>query len=90
MTIVPAFAVVAGGIDATRALVLSQVVLSFALPVPLVALVVLTRRRGVMGAFRNGAGTQAAALGGTMLVLALNAVLLLQAVGVALPGFPSP
>ncbi len=90
VTIVPAFVVVALGIDATRALVLSQVVLSFALPVPLVALVVLTRRADLMGAFRNGAGTQAAAVGGTVLVLALNAVLLLQAAGVALPGLPSP
>ncbi len=89
VTIVPAFVVVALGIDATRALVLSQVVLSFALPVPLVALVLLTRRRGVMGAFRNGAWTQAAAVGGTILVLLLNAILLLQAAGVAVPGLRS-
>ena len=86
VTIVPAFVVVGLGVDATRALVLSQVVLSFALPIPLVALVILTRRRDLMGAFRNGAWTQAAAVGGTTVVLALNAVLLLQAAGVAVPG----
>ncbi len=90
VTIVPAFVVVALGVDSTRALVLSQVVLSFALPVPLVALVILTRRRDLMGGFRNGAWTQAAAIVGTILVLALNAILLLQAAGVAIPGLASP
>ena len=90
VTIVPAFVVVALGVDATRALVLSQVVLSFALPIPLVALVVLTRRPDLMGAFRNGAWTQAAAIGGTILVLALNAILLLQAAGIAVPGLAPP
>src|SRR5581483_10648713 len=51
VTMVPAFVVVALGVNATAALVLSQVVLSFALPVPMVALVLLTRRREVMGEF---------------------------------------
>ena len=86
VTIVPAFVVVALGVESTRALVLSQVVLSFALPVPMVALLVLTRRRDLMGPFRNGAWTQAAAVIGATVVLALNAVLLLQTLGVALPG----
>ena len=89
VTIVPALVVVALGVDSTRALVLSQVVLSFALPVPMVALLVLTRRRALMGPFRNGAWTQAAAAMGAALVLALNAVLLLQTLGVPLPGLPA-
>jgi manganese transport protein len=75
VTMLPAFAVVAAGIDATRALVLSQVVLSLALPVPMVALVWLTRRADVMGAFRVGRRTQAAATLATGLVLMLNAIL---------------
>ena len=64
----------------------SQVVLSLGvLPVPMIALVVFTRRRDVMGAFASSRLTQAAAaLGATMIVL-LNIVLLLQAVGVPLP-----
>ena len=45
----PSFAVVAAGMDITHALVLSQVVLSLVLPIPMVALVRFTARRDVMG-----------------------------------------
>ena len=80
VTMAPAFVVVALGVDATRALVLSQVVLSFALPVPVLALVYLTRRRDVMGAFASGWWTQGAAILGAALVLILNGVLLVQTI----------
>lgn len=79
VTMAPAFAVVAMGVDATRALVMSQVVLSFALPAPMLALVWFTGRRAVMGEYANARRTQAAAVAGCVLVLALNAVLLGQA-----------
>lgn len=49
VTIVPAFAVVAAGCDVTRAMVLSQVVLSFVLPMPMIALLLLSARADVMG-----------------------------------------
>jgi len=49
VTMAPAFAVVAWGVNATDALVASQVLLSLALPVPMVALILLMRRRDVMG-----------------------------------------
>ena len=77
-TMIPAFAVVAMGVDSTRALVISQVVLSFALPVPMVALVVFTRRRDIMGAFANSRVVNIAAIGGAAIILALNVVLLVQ------------
>ena len=86
VTMLPAFVVVAIGVDPTRALVLSQVVLSLALPVPMVALVVFTRRRSVMGPFANGPLTQAAAVAGAAVVLGLNMVLLAAAFGVPVPG----
>ncbi|MCJ2013901.1 Nramp family divalent metal transporter [Methylobacterium sp. J-076] len=86
VTMAPAFAVVAAGVDPTRALVLSQVVLSLALPVPMIGLVVFTGRRSVMGPFANGPWTRAAALAGAAVVLALNVVLLAQALGVPVPG----
>ena len=86
VTMVPAFAVVAWGVDATQALVLSQVVLSLMLPLPMVALLVLMRRPALMGSFVNGRVTRAAALLATVLVLALNLLLVLQTVGVAIPG----
>lgn len=78
VTMAPAFAVVAMGVDATRALVMSQVVLSFALPAPMLALVWFTGRRAVMGEYVNARRTQAAAVAGCGLVLALNVVLLGQ------------
>ncbi len=90
VTMVPAFVVVGVGANATNALVMSQVVLSLVLPVPMVALVLFTRDPTIMGAFRNGRWTHAAALGSTVAVLALNAVLLLQAAGVVIPGAAAP
>ena len=76
---------VALGVDATQALVLSQVVLSLVLPVPMIALLILTARRDVMGDFVNRRATSIAAAIAAVVVLALNAILLLQTAGVALP-----
>lgn len=86
VTMVPSFVVVGLGVNATEALVLSQVVLSLALPVPMAALVWFTSRADVMGPWRNRAGTVWLAVAGAAAVLALNAVLLLQTFGVAVPG----
>ena len=86
ITIVPAFVVVAMGVDSTRALVLSQVVLSFALPVPMIALLMFTRRRDLMGEFANGGALHATAIAATAVILALNALLLAQTFGLPTPG----
>ncbi len=80
VTMLPAFAVVGFGVNPTMALVISQVVLSFALPVPMIALVWFTRRRDIMGRFANTRATDFAAIAGMAVVLALNAVLLAQMV----------
>jgi manganese transport protein len=88
VTMLPAFAVVGLGADATNALVVSQVVLSLALPFPMIALVLFTRRAGIMGRFANSGLTHIAAVAGTVLVLSLNALLVLQTFGVAMPGLP--
>jgi manganese transport protein len=82
VTMVPAFVVVALGVNATNALVISQVVLSLALPVPMIALVVFTRRADIMGSFANGSLLHVVAVASTLVVLALNAALLLQTFGV--------
>jgi manganese transport protein len=86
VTMAPAFVVVALGVNVTKALVLSQVVLSIALPLPMIALLLFTRRRDIMGPFANGPLTHLAAIAGTVVVLALNAVLILQTFGVPIPG----
>jgi manganese transport protein len=88
-TMAPAFVIVALGVNATDALVYSQVVLSFALPVPMVALVIFTCRRDIMGPFVNTRLVRVAAILGTATILILNSVLLLQTFGVALPGLPA-
>jgi manganese transport protein len=85
VTMAPAFVVVGLGVNTTTALVISQVVLSIALPLPMIALLMFTRRRDLMGAFANGRATQAAAIAGTAIVLALNVFLILQTLGVAVP-----
>ncbi len=84
ITMLPAVVVVAIGMDTTRALVLSQVVLSLALPVPMIALLVLSGRRDIMGVFTNSALVRAVAIVGATIVLSLNVILLLQAAGVPL------
>jgi manganese transport protein len=85
VTMAPSFAVVALGVDGTQALVLSQVVLSLILPVPMIALLVLTRRREVMGSYANGRLTMVTAIAAATVVLGLNLLLVLQLAGVPLP-----
>ena len=89
VTMAPAFVVVALGVNATEALVVSQVVLSIALPLPMVALLLFTRRADIMGRFANGRLTGVAATVGTAVVLLLNVILILQTFGVAIPGLPA-
>ena len=90
VTMVPSFVVVALGVNATKALVLSQVVLSIALPLPMIALLIFTRRSDIMGRFANGRLTHLAGLVGTAVVLLLNSFLVLQILGVHIPGLPGP
>lgn len=87
ITMVPSFAIVAVGFNATQALVLSQVVLSLILPIPMIALLTLTRRSDVMGSYTNGRLMVAAATAAAAIVLALNLLLVLQIAGVRLPAF---
>jgi manganese transport protein len=82
VTMLPAFAVVAMGVNATDSLVASQMVLSVALPVPMIALLILTGLPSVMGPFANSRPLQALAIVATVVVLGLNALLLLQAMGI--------
>ena len=86
VTMVPAFVVVGFGVNATQALIVSQVILSIALPVPMIALILFTGRADIMGEFRNRRLTSAVAWVGAAIVLALNIVLILQTFGVPIPG----
>ena len=86
VTMIPAFVVVALGANATSALVISQVVLSIALPLPMISLLIFTSRRDMMGQFVNSRLTFIAALVGTIIVLVLNIFLILQTFGIPIPG----
>ncbi|WP_196223369.1 Nramp family divalent metal transporter [Roseibium sp. RKSG952] len=85
VTMVPAFVVVAMGYNATEALVISQVILSIALPVPMIALIVFISRKDIMGEFAIGRLTSGLAIIGAAIVLGLNFVLLAQTFGVRIP-----
>jgi manganese transport protein len=77
ITMVPAF-VVALSFNTMTAMILSQVVLSLVLPLPMVALVVLSSRRSVMGDFVTGSRTAYVAIAATALIVLLNIVLIRQ------------
>ncbi len=85
ITMVPAFVVVAMGVDPTRALVLSQVVLSIALPVPMIALITFISRRDLMGEFLPSRLTRILATLCAVIVLGLNFILLAAVFGLPLP-----
>jgi manganese transport protein len=78
ITMVPALVVLAVGMNPTNALVLSQVVLSFGIPLALVPLVMLTCDRQVMGVHVNRRVTTIAAWGIAALISALNVFLICQ------------
>jgi manganese transport protein len=76
VTMLPALIVLAVGLDPSRSLVISQVVLSFGIPFALVPLVLLTRKREVMGALVNRRVTTVVASIVAALIIALNLFLL--------------
>ena len=76
ITLIPAIALLAFGVDPTWALIMSQVVLSFGIPFALVPLVLFTRERGLLGADANRWFTTAAASVAVALIIALNIALL--------------
>jgi manganese transport protein len=76
ITMFPALVVLALGFSPTRALVLSQVFLSFGIPFALIPLVAFTARRSVMGTLVNRRLTSVAAVAVTAVIVALNVYLL--------------
>jgi manganese transport protein len=77
LTMIPALVILSLGVDPTWALVVSQVVLSFGIPFALVPLLLLTRRRDVMGDLVNRRRTTATAGAVAVVIIALNAGLIL-------------
>jgi manganese transport protein len=78
ITLAPALIIIALGVDPSRALVISQVVLSFGIPFALVPLVMFTSRRNLMGGLVNTRLTTVAASVVAALISALNLFLLYE------------
>lgn len=78
VTMAPSLVVIALGLDPTRVLVLSQVVLSFGIPFALVPLVMFTHDRRLMGVLSNHVAVTATAWGVVALIVGLNFFLLYQ------------
>jgi manganese transport protein len=77
-TMVPSLVVIFIGLDPTRTLVFSQVVLSFGLPFAIIPLVMFTRRKDLMGVLVNKPLTTALASLAALLIVGLNLYLLYQ------------
>jgi manganese transport protein len=78
VTMTPALIVLAIGLDPTKTLVISQVVLSFGIPFALVPMILLTRRKKVMGALVNNKRTTVIASLVAAVIIALNLFLIQQ------------
>ena len=78
ITMAPALIILAIGVNASYALVMSQVVLSFGIPFALIPLLIFCRNRGLMGALANHPLTTAIATVVVTLIVSLNVFLLYQ------------
>jgi len=78
ITMAPALVVLGIGLATTSTLVISQVVLSFGIPFALVPMILLTRRRAIMGALVNRRSTTCMASGVAAVIITLNGFLLWQ------------
>ena len=81
VTMLPAFIVIGLGLDPSRTLVISQVVLSFGIPFALIPLVIFTSRRDVMGVLVNRRMTIVAAIVVAVVISGLNVFLLAKTFG---------
>jgi len=81
VTMLPSMVVIGIGLDPTRTLVISQVVLSFGLPFAIVPLIMFTRRKDIMGVLVNRRLTTMAISIAAVLIIALNIYLLYDAFG---------
>jgi manganese transport protein len=78
VTVFPPMIVILLGLDPTRTLVISQVVLSFGLPFAIIPLILFTRRRDIMGELVNSRLTNIVITAVAALIIALNIFLLYQ------------
>jgi manganese transport protein len=88
LTMAPAVGVAALGVNATETLIVSQVVLSLVLPIPMLTLIMFTTRRNIMGPLTNSPAVGIGATVAAVAILGINMLLLLETCGVHLPLIP--
>jgi manganese transport protein len=81
ITVIPAVVLLAVGVEPTAALIVSQVVLSFGIPLALIPLIVVTTSRRLMGEHRAGPTLRAFATGAAVLVVIINGGLIALTLG---------
>jgi len=85
LTMLPAIVCIALNLDPTRTLVISQVALSIALPIPIIALIYFTKRKDLMGVLVNKPITNILSVTCAIIILALNLLLIYQTFGGPMP-----
>ena len=76
ITMTPAMIIISLGINPMKALVISQILLSFTLPLAIIPLIIITNRKDIMGSFVNKPITKFVGILITTIVITLNLVLL--------------
>ncbi|MDP4133762.1 MAG: Nramp family divalent metal transporter [Bacillota bacterium] len=76
VTMLPGMMIIILGVNPMKALVLSQVTLSFVLPVAIIPMLLITARKDLMGSFVNKPATNVAGWLITSVIIAANAILL--------------
>ncbi len=76
ITMLPALIIIALGINPLDALVLSQVALSFILPLPIIQMLIIAGKKQLMGNFANKIWVQIVGMAIASVIIVLNAVLL--------------
>lgn len=85
ITMLPTVIIVALGINPMQTLVISQVILSFVLPAPIIALIYFTKRKDIMGVLVNKRTTTITSIIAATIILVLNFFLIYQSFGGTLP-----
>ncbi|WP_425148527.1 Nramp family divalent metal transporter [Deinococcus sp.] len=78
VTMLPAFAVILAGLDPTKTLILSQVILSFGIPFALIPLLIFTARRELMGPLTASRPVQVFGWMFAALIIGLNVYLIVR------------
>jgi manganese transport protein len=85
ITMLPTVIIVALGVNPTQTLVISQVILSIVLPIPVIALIYFTNRKDIMGVLVNKPSVTVVSIICSVLILALNLLLIYQTLGGSIP-----